>query len=175
MKQIHCLYCMLFPLLCFDLSKHIHFTVDGHLDCFFIFFFSNNAAVKILTNLEHVHSCFCWYLCRGGSLIAFPVFISHLGIIFDEGPILYFPHFFFYLHCLHFFNWFWKIIYSLWVFLLVTDIVNISLEGLSFHSLLLRNMEKELSKCSYVKRLCVIKKSLVPQFNLYNLIYILPK
>ena len=29
-----------------------------------------------------------------GSLIAFPVFISHLGIIFDEGPIQYFPHFF---------------------------------------------------------------------------------
>ena len=61
------------------------------------------------------------------------------------------------------------------MFLLVTHIVNISLEGLSFHSLLLRNMEKELSKCSYAKRLCVIKKSLVPQFNVYSLIYILPK
>ena len=60
-------------------------------------------------------------------------------------------------------------------FLLVTDIVNISLEGLCFHYLLLNNLEKELSKCSYVKRLCVIKKSLVSQFNLYNLIYILPK
>ena len=47
--------------------------------------------------------------------------------------------------------------------------------GLSFHYLLLNNMEKELSKCSYVKRFYVIKKSLVPKFNLYDLIYILPK
>ena len=30
-----------------------------------------------------------------GSLTAFPVFTDHLGIIFDEGPIQYFPHFFF--------------------------------------------------------------------------------
>lgn len=35
---------------------------------FFFFLFANNAAVKILMNLEHVHSYFCWYLCRGGMI-----------------------------------------------------------------------------------------------------------
>ena len=34
----------------------------------FLFFFANNSAVKILMNLEHVHSYFCWYLCRGGMI-----------------------------------------------------------------------------------------------------------
>lgn len=28
----------------------------------------NNAAVKILMNLEHVRSYFCWHLCRGGMI-----------------------------------------------------------------------------------------------------------
>ena len=93
-----------------------------------------------------------------------------------KGLFSTFPIFFFYIYIIYIFLIDFEKLFILYdCFLLVTDIVNIYLEGLSFHYLLLNNMEKELSKCSYVKRLCVIKKSLVSQFNLYNLIYILPK
>lgn len=43
------------------------------------------------------------------SLTAFPVFIDRLGIIFDEGPIQYFPPFF--------------SIYIVYIFLLILKII----------------------------------------------------
>lgn len=60
------------------------------------------------------------------------MFIDHLGIIFDEGPSKYFPPFFSIYIVYIFLIDFEKLFILYECFLLVTDIVIISLEGMFF-------------------------------------------